>query len=111
MKQTLSEKKIIVIKAKKATTILEKITGLIGTTNPYPLLIHTRWGIHTFGMKYPIDILILDRKNCVMKMHSSLSPNRIFVWNPKYHWIIELPSGSVQKMNIKQGDYIELASL
>lgn len=91
------------LKVKEAQNIKEKITGLIGKDKSSALLIKTRFGIHTFGLKFPIDILILDKNNKVVKMKKSLKPNNIFLWNPLHGKVIELPEGTInqKKMRIK----------
>ncbi len=64
------------------------------------MLFYTRWGIHTFGMKYPIDIIVLDNQQKIIQIKYDLKPNRIFFWNPKYSSIIELPTELTKlKMN------------
>lgn len=70
-----------------------KFVGLIGKQKPEPVYFETRWGIHTFGMKVPIDVVILDKDNKVITVKHRLSPNRIFLWNPKYYKVVEIPSG------------------
>ena len=88
------------IHAKQAKNLWEQTKGLLGTNKPYPLLFHTRWGIHTLGMKYPIDIVILDKNNTIVKLKENLKPNQIFLWNPKYTNVLELPEGTIQKMKL-----------
>lgn len=95
------------IKVKEAKTAWEKSKGLLGTSKPYPLLLKTRWGIHTFGMKYPIDVVILDNSNRIVKLRPNLKPNRIFLWNPKYNTVLELPKDSIIKFHLNFGDHIE----
>lgn len=99
----------MVIKVKKAGSFVERFVGLIGSKKPYPFLIHTRWGIHTFGMKYPIDVLILNNKGIIVKMRLSLAPNNTFFWNPRYNIVVELPSNSIKKMNIKLRDHVDIS--
>jgi uncharacterized membrane protein (UPF0127 family) len=95
-----SNKEIIIKNVIMAETIFQKIRGLLGKKNISPLLFETRFGIHTFGMKHAIDIVILDKKNIVRKIKSSLNPNRLFFWNPHYFRVLELPSGTVKVKKI-----------
>lgn len=88
---------------KEAKTLAEKTKGLLGTSKPYPLSFQTRWGIHTFGMKYPIDIVILDKQNTVVALKKNVKPNRIFLWNPRYKQVVELPAGTIQEQKITRG--------
>lgn len=98
---------IIKIKVREAKSWNEKIQGLIGREKTEPLLIKTRFGIHTFGLHYPIDVLVLDKYNFVVKMQRALKPNRLFFWNPLHDQIIELAEGMILKKKIKLGDKIE----
>lgn len=93
---------------KEAKTFWQKSKGLIGEKHPYPLLIKTRFGIHTFGLRFPIDVLILDTNHCVVVQKASLKPNRIFFWPPKWHIVLELPQGWIQKEKIAIGEKINM---
>lgn len=99
---------MMTITVKKETSLLGKSLGLIGKEKPYPLYFQTRWGIHTFGLRFPIDVLILDNKNSVQKIKKFLRPNRIFIWNPQFYRIIELPAGTIDKLHINHMDNISI---
>lgn len=92
---------MIRLTVKEALGIKERIIGLIGEKKPIALLLKTHFGIHTFGLKFPIDVLILNNKNIVVSLKKGLRPNRIFLWNPKYEKVLELPSGTIKKNEIK----------
>lgn len=98
--------KTINIKVRELNSLLEKTIGLIGKNNPEPILLKTRFGIHTFGLKFPIDVLILDDKNKIINLKNNLKPNRIFIWNPKYKNVLELPNGFIKKNNLKTSDRV-----
>jgi len=97
-------KKIEVIKIEG----FKKVTGLLGKKQPENLYFRTRFGIHTFGMKFPIDVVILDKKNAIVDLKCGLCPNRIFLWNPRYDKVLELPNGFIVSSKIKIGSTIEL---
>ena len=80
--------------------------GLIGKQTPFAILIYTRWGIHTFGMRYPIDVLVLNNKQTIVALKEHLKPNRIFVWNPLFTTLIELPKNTIQKKRLSIGQKI-----
>lgn len=88
---------------------ISKSVGLIGKKEVFPVMFMTRFGIHTFGLKFPIDVLILDRSNMVVCLHENLKPNRIFIWNPRFKKVLELPGGFIRKEKIKKGDKLNLA--
>lgn len=98
---------MIVLNVKKLNTLQEKTIGLIGAASICPVYFTTRWGIHTFGVLFPIDILILDN-NYHVALLTQLRPNNIFMWNPRYKHVIELPAGEISKKNITVGKSIQL---
>jgi uncharacterized membrane protein (UPF0127 family) len=99
---------MIEIKARKLTSLTEKSIGLLKNKEPEAVYFKTRWGIHTFFMKFPIDILILDRKGRVVTIWKQMKPNRVFLWNPLYDTVLELPAGTIENKKIKPGEIINL---
>jgi uncharacterized protein len=93
----------MLMSVKKLTNPLAKTLGLIGAKIAYPVFFRTRWGIHTFGLRFPIDVLILDERNVVVKTAGNLKPGRIFLWPPRYRNVIELPAGDIEKLGIQTG--------
>lgn len=92
---------MISLSVRETKNLKEKITGLIGINKPSGLLIRTHFGIHTFGLKFPIDVLILNKKNEVVAIKNNLQPKRIFLWNPIYEKVLELPSGTIERKHIE----------
>lgn len=80
--------------------------GLAGIKKIYPVYFETRLGIHTFGMKQSIDVMVLDSKNRIVIIRKNLGPNKIFVWNPKYAKVVELPA---KKYKFTQGQEVALS--
>ena len=99
---------MITLQVREALNIVDKIIGLIGKKDFQPLLIRTRFGIHTVGMRVPIDVMILDNKNKVVSFRKNLSQNKLFFWNPKYNTVIELPFGFIEKKKIAIGQRINI---
>lgn len=99
---------MIDLKVKETKSFKDKILGLIGKSKPESLLIKTRFGIHTFGVKWPIDVIILDRNYKVKYIKENLQPNRIFFWNPVYNIVIELPEGFIKNKKIELNSQIKL---
>lgn len=82
--------------------------GLMGKKNPEPLFFTSRWGIHTFFLRFPIDVLILDDSNKIVVMREGLKPWQIFFWSIKYSRILELPQGTIHSLNLKLGGQIKI---
>ncbi len=110
MKQfnNLTNKTISITNVTHAKTFKGKLIGLLASPEPCSLYFQSRWGIHTFGMKYPIDIIILDNACIVRARKSYLQPWSVFFWNPKLKHILEMPPGTIEKKNIYLGDKISI---
>jgi len=102
---------VIKLSVKEVRNLKERIQGLIGRKRSLTLLIKTHFGIHTFGVKFPIDVLILNNENNVVSMREHLRPNRVFLWNPMYEKVIELPAGTIEKKQIKIHDPLDISIL
>ncbi|MDP3941701.1 MAG: DUF192 domain-containing protein [bacterium] len=86
----------------------EKVKGLIGSDVAEAILIKTRFGIHTFGLQFPIDIIVLDKHGIVQVIKHSFHPNGIFLWPIKYDRVLELPEGMIREKGIKKGEKITI---
>lgn len=95
----------------KATSRKDKSKGLIGTSGTQGLLLETRWGIHTFGMGFFIDVIILNNKNIVVKIKKNLKPSKIFLWNPRHNRVIEIPSHLMKNATVEKEDELKFQQL
>jgi hypothetical protein len=57
-------------------------------------------------MKFPIDVLILDKNNKIVSIKKNLKPYRIFLWNPLYEKVIEFPPQTIEKKKLKLNDIV-----
>ena len=96
------------LKVKLCSSIANRTIGQIGKTKPEPLMFFTRFGIHTFGMRFPLDIIVLDDNSVVVELKQSLEPNRVFFWPPKFNKVLELPEGYIRTKKIKIGSNLSL---
>lgn len=75
------------------------------------LLIDPCSSIHMFFMRFPIDVLYMDREDRVVRVQQSIKPWRIgplFTRGAKY--VIELPCGSIEQSNTQVGDRLAYVS-
>lgn len=63
-------------------------------------------GIHTVGMKFPIDVLFLDKKRKVVKIRAAM-PRWRMAASLFAHSVLELPSGTAQATQTASGDQLE----
>ncbi len=99
---------MIKLEAKQLHSFSEKSKGLLAHSTPIPVFFTTHFGIHTFFMKYPIDVIILDKRNTVVALRENMPPNSIFLWNPLYEKVVEMPKGTIHSKMIRKGDKISL---
>ena len=64
--------------------------------------------VHTFCMRFPIDLVYLDRKNRIRKLVSALPPWRLSACLFA-HSILELPSGAIRETRTQRGDTLDFS--
>jgi len=62
--------------------------------------------VHTIGMKFPIDVLFLDKKRRVLKIRHGM-PRWRFSGSLFAHSVLELPSGAAAATETAPGDQLE----
>lgn len=63
--------------------------------------------VHTFFMKFPIDLIYLDRKHRVKKIRGSVPAWRISGCLSA-HSVLELPAGTIRNTLTECGDVLEI---
>lgn len=101
----------VAARVEKADTYETRSRGLLGRQSmaegeglwivPCPM-------IHTFFMKFPIDVLFLDRALKVVRVIEDLKPWRLSPWVLRAHSVLELAGGSL-KGSVRAGDVLEIA--
>lgn len=64
-------------------------------------------GIHTFGMKFLIDVAFLDPSGRVISMHHGLGPWRLSKIVFRAEGVLELAAGRLHETGTEVGDVIE----
>jgi uncharacterized membrane protein (UPF0127 family) len=102
---------VIAESARLAESGLTRIVGLLGERQLRPgdgLLIVPSQGVHTLGMLFSIDVLVLDGEWNVLAIRRDLRPFRM----TRVFWtaaaVLELPCGSVASSGTAVGDSLEL---
>jgi uncharacterized protein len=62
--------------------------------------------VHTFGMKFAIDVLYLNKQKKVLKIKHSMGRGRMS-FCLRAHSVLELPSGHAAAMETQVGDQLE----
>lgn len=96
--------------AEVADTSAKRRKGLLGRDHlpdGHALWIVPCESVHTFFMRFPIDIVYLDRKHRVKKICSAVAPWRMSI-SLLAHSVLELPAGTIAKTNTQRGDLLEI---
>jgi uncharacterized membrane protein (UPF0127 family) len=95
-----------------AAGIFERMRGLLGHAplgQSQGMLLPGCGMIHTFGMRYPIDVVYLDGKGKVVKVTPALAAGRM-----GGHWrartVLELAAGTALRCGIHPGAALGLAA-
>jgi len=64
--------------------------------------------VHTFFMKFAIDLVYLDRKNRIKKVRHAVGPWRLSACLSA-HSILELPAGTIESTQSERGDTLEFS--
>ena len=93
------------IKIRKAKNFKEKLFGLMFKKEyPYNLLFPKCSSIHTFWMRFSIDLLCLNKKNEIIWIAFKIKPWRIFFSPKGTYSIIEAQSRLNSFHGLKIGD-------
>ena len=109
----LTKNTLIAQEAQIASSLGQRMKGLLGRSGLSPneaLVLRPCSAIHTFFMRFPIDVLFLGRNMRVIKTIQHIPPNRLspLVWASQM--AIELPAGKVDQTQTEVGDTVEINS-
>ena len=87
----------------KAETFWQRFTGLMGK-HPAPdgLMIPRCNSIHTFFMRYAIDVIFIDGNDTAIRVVERLKPWRM-TFSSRGRTVLELPGGQAGKIGITAG--------
>ena len=96
-----------------ADTHWTRLRGLLGLApgdfrNGYGLWIRPCHGVHTLGMRFPIDVVYLDRSLTVVHVQSDLQPWRFAPVRMQAASVLELPCRTAAETRTAVGDRIEI---
>ena len=98
------------MKVKTVTSYYARMKGLLGTVQHQldfdALHLLPCKGVHTFGMKYAIDIVFLDCRGEVIMQKRNLVPNRVCPSPKGTHSVVERPTSTLPWL--QRGDRIDV---
>lgn len=98
-----------------AATHWSRFRGLMGTAQEtFPagkgLWIVPSHGVHTFAMRFPIDVVYLNRDNVVLHLERELKPWRVGPVRRAAASVLELPGKTLHSTQTDIGDELEISA-
>jgi uncharacterized protein len=93
-----------------ADTSEKRRRGLLKHTGLAPgegLWIVPSEGVHTFAMKFTIDVVFLNKQRVVLKTRPHMVKSRISLCL-RAHSVVELPAGTLDETGTQKGDQLDL---
>jgi len=103
---------VVCARCKLADHSLARLRGLLGREGLDPgegLLLRPASSIHTFFMRFPIDVVFLDRELVVLGIHDTIDPWRT-ASERGAKVVLELPAGESSRRGLTVGDQLTLAA-
>jgi hypothetical protein len=93
----------------RASSAWERLRGLLGRAPlkaDEALLIEPCSSVHTFGMRYPIDLAYLDRDGRVLRIVPRVRPLRLSA-RPGARATLEMAPGAAEAIGLRAGQRLE----
>jgi len=94
-----------------ADSPLKRMQGLLGKKSlgiSEAMIIKPCNAVHTFFMRFPIDVLFVDKHNKVVKLIANLPSFRLSPICFSSQFVIELPAGTIQTTRTTLGDQLAI---
>lgn len=86
---------------------LRGLLGRDGLGEGEGLLIEPSRGVHMYGMRFCLDVLLLDRERRVRKGFPGLAPGEVTGLRKGVRYALELPVGTIEATETRDGDLVE----
>lgn len=99
---------------KLANSFFTRLKGLMFRRDPIKdegLWIVPCNAIHMFFMKFPIDVILLNKHNEVVRVYQGLEPWKLTKPLKAAHSTLELPFGSIKLLDIRIGSIIQCTNV
>lgn len=106
-----TQNKLIAEDVKVAENFFSRSIGLIlkkELKKDEGLIIKPCCSIHTFFMKFAIDVIFVNKKNEVVAIYENVKPWRILPIHLTSKYVIELSAGKVSEKNVSKHDIIKV---
>ena len=105
-----TREQVVALKVEKADTAWKRAKGLLGRASldkEEGLWIEPCSMVHTFFMRFPLDLVFVDRNLRVLRVQEDLEPWWFSSWVFGSRSVLELPAGALLG-SVEIGDELEL---
>lgn len=113
MLKNLTQKEILADRVEQANGLFARMKGLLGRSSLDQN--HTLWiancnSIHTFFMRFSIDVIFVNKHLVVKAVYKNITPGHFIfpIWGASS--VFEFSSGSLKDNTIKKGDQLYVGS-
>lgn len=109
--RVLNPRGVLVGEVIEARTAWSRMIGLLAHASlpvGEGLLLAPAWSIHTWFMRFPIDVVFLDRDLLVLRVFPALRPWRLVSGTRKAHTVLEFGAGTLERVPLAPGDTIRI---
>ena len=100
------EGQVVCERCEVADGVFTRVRGLLGRKglpSGHGLLIKPTWSVHTWFMRFPIDVVFLDRELRVLKVRKHMGPWRTAT-RFRAKLVLELAAGECDRLRLEVGD-------
>lgn len=99
-----------VIIANKYFSRMKGLLGRDGLSYDKCMVIYPCNSVHTYFMKFPIDVLFLNKEYKVVRIIENLRPFKVSPFVRKAYYVVEIAARPGIKNMIHEGDQLEIRS-
>lgn len=110
----LRNNQILTKNARMASTLFQRTIGLLGKTRldrNEALILSPCRAVHTFFMKFSIDVAFLKPDGTIVSLYPNLKPYRMTWIYPGAHSALEFPAGTIEQWQLEKGQKIMIQNL
>jgi uncharacterized membrane protein (UPF0127 family) len=94
-----------------ADTFWSSLLGLMGKPDlpqGSGLLLIPCQSVHTMGMRFPIDVIFMDKRGMIIHLVENMKPWRVSKHFLKSRCVLELSAGTISATGTMLGDIVEI---
>jgi uncharacterized membrane protein (UPF0127 family) len=112
--RNLTRDLVLADRCRRAVRFHERLVGLLGRDRleaGEALWIEPCSSVHTWFMRFPLDVLFVDRAGAVVAVHPGLRPFAATRLHRRARAALELPAGTIAATGTRPGDRVVLVAL